>query len=148
MGGADQLETMLPVVGHHLRAPAFEGDRDAKASRCVSGLARAPPPAGRLLLDHGQRVEAEVGDDAFGEHRADAFDQPRAEVALDAWIVAGNTVVYDSTSNCRPYCGCDDQRPISRRLSPGYAPNSAPTTVSRLLPRGVATRATVYPVPH
>src|SRR5829696_7606132 len=33
--------------------------------------------------------------------------------------------------------------PRSRRLSPGWAPSSAPTTVSRSLDRSVATRATV-----
>src|SRR3954467_1738981 len=62
------------------------------------------------------------------------------------WIVAGNTVVYETTSNWRPYCGCDDHQPRIRRLSPGWAPSSAPTTVSRSEPRPVATRATVYPV--
>ena len=60
------------------------------------------------------------------------------------WIVAGNTVVYDSTSNCRPYRGCEPHRPTSRRLSPGCTPNNAPTTVSRSAPeRSVATRAIV-----
>ena len=60
------------------------------------------------------------------------------------WIVAGNTVVYDSTSNCRPYRGCELHRPTSRRLSPGCTPSSAPTTVTRSAPeRSVATRAIV-----
>src|SRR6266542_517732 len=62
------------------------------------------------------------------------------------WIVAGSTVVYEITSNCRPYCGCDDHQPRIRRLSPGCAPNRAPTTVNRSEPRPVATRAIVYPV--
>src|SRR5215213_5120480 len=62
------------------------------------------------------------------------------------WIVAGSTVVYETTSNWRPYWGCDDHQPCNRRLSPGCAPSSAPTTVSRSEPRPVATRATVYPV--
>ena len=63
------------------------------------------------------------------------------------WIVAGNTVVNESTSNCRPYFGCEPHRPTSRRLSPGCTPSSAPTTVSRSVPeRSVATRAIVYPV--
>jgi hypothetical protein len=60
------------------------------------------------------------------------------------WTVAGNTVVYDSTSNCRPYRGCEPHRPTSRRLSPGCTPNSAPTTVTRSAPeRSVTTRAIV-----
>lgn len=61
--------------------------------------------------------------------------------------VAGSTVVNECTSNCLPYLGCEPHRPTSRRLSPGCAPSSAPTTVSRSLPdRSVATRAIVYPV--
>jgi hypothetical protein len=61
--------------------------------------------------------------------------------------VAGNTVVNESTSNCRPYRGCELQRPTSRRLSPGCTPSSAPTTVTSSAPeRSVATRAIVYPV--
>jgi len=40
--------------------------------------------AARFLLDDPQRVQAEVGDDPFGEHRSDALHQARAEVALDA----------------------------------------------------------------
>ena len=63
------------------------------------------------------------------------------------WMVAGNTVVYESTSNCRPYLGCEPHRPANRRLSPGCTPSSAPTTVTRSAPeRSVATRAIVYPV--
>src|SRR5262245_33612605 len=62
-------------------------------------------------------------------------------------MVAGSTVEYDRTSNCRPYRGCDVHRPVSRRLSPTCAPSSGPTTVSRSVPlRSVATRAIVYPV--
>ena len=62
-------------------------------------------------------------------------------------MVAGSTVVYESTMNCLPYCGCEPHRPCIRRLSPGCAPSSAPTTVSRSPPpRPVSTRATVYPV--
>lgn len=63
------------------------------------------------------------------------------------WTVAGRTVVYERTSNWRPYFGCVVQRPVSRRLSPICAPRSGPTTVSRSGPvRSVATRAIVYPV--
>jgi len=61
--------------------------------------------------------------------------------------LAGDTVVYASTSNCRPYRGCEPQRPTSRRLSPGCTPNSAPTTVTRSIPeRSVGIRAIVYPL--
>src|SRR6266498_4069807 len=41
------------------------------------------------------------------------------------WIVAGSTVLYEITSNCRPYCGCDGSLPGGRegarpsRLEPG-----------------------------
>src|SRR5262249_45125407 len=63
------------------------------------------------------------------------------------WTVAGSTVVYECTSNWRPYLGCDVHRPVSRRLSPTCAPSSAPTTVIRSgPPRLAATRAMVYPV--
>ena len=58
-------------------------------------------------------------------------------------MVAGSTVSYVSTSNWRPYCGWLRQRPRRRKLSPGCAPNSGPTTVIRSLDRPVATRATV-----
>ena len=59
-------------------------------------------------------------------------------------MVAGSTVVYECTSNCVPYLGWLLQRPVSRRLSPTWAPSSGPTTVSRSGPvRSVATRATV-----
>ena len=60
------------------------------------------------------------------------------------WIVAGSTVLYECTWNCLPYLGWLLQRPVNRRLSPTWAPNSGPTTVSRSGPvRSVATRAIV-----
>ena len=60
------------------------------------------------------------------------------------WIVAGSTVVKECTWNCLPYLGWLPHRPVRRRLSPTWAPNSGPTTVSRSGPvRSVATRAIV-----
>jgi hypothetical protein len=40
--------------------------------------------ARRLLLDHAQRVQVEVGDDALGHLRPDALDEARAKVAPNA----------------------------------------------------------------
>jgi hypothetical protein len=63
------------------------------------------------------------------------------------WIVAGSTVANECTWNCLPYLGWLAQRPVSRRLSPTWAPSNGPTTVKRSGPvRSVATRAMVYPV--
>lgn len=58
------------------------------------------------------------------------------------WIVAGSTVVNESGWNCLLYFGWLPRRPVSRRLSPTWAPNSGPTTVSRSrLVRSVAGRS-------
>ena len=46
----------------------------------------------RLVLDDVHDVHAEVGDHAFGHHRADALDQARTEVLLMPAAVAGSTV--------------------------------------------------------
>jgi len=59
------------------------------------------------------------------------------------WMVAGRVLVHSRTSNWRPYWGWLVQRPRSRRLSPGCAPPSTPTTVTSSADRAVATRATV-----
>ncbi len=38
----------------------------------------------RRFVDHGQGISAELAHDAFGRHRANALDQPAAQVFLDA----------------------------------------------------------------
>ena len=113
-----------------------------RAFRAQPGHLDQPP---RLLLDHPQRVHAEVPDDPAGGPRPDPLDQPRAEVAFDA-LDRGRQhrgVRVDLELPPVP-AGASPTGPTSRRLSPGCTPSSAPTTVSRSVPeRSVATRAIV-----
>ena len=102
----------------------------------------------RLVVDDVHDVHAEVRDHAFGHDRADALDQARAQVFLDARGGGGQHrgvgVHLELPAVLRV---ADDQRPRSRRNSPICAPSSGPTAViSSAPPRSGAIRAIVYPV--
>jgi hypothetical protein len=100
--------------------------------------------AARCLLDHLQGGLAEMVDDPLGHLGADPLDQSRAEVAADPLdgrrqhgVIGLDLELTAILGMARP------ERPRRRKLSPGCAPSSAPTTVSRSLDRLVATRAMV-----
>ena len=78
-GHPDALQEDHHLLDRLLLGPGGGDHRGALGAQPVD----LDQPA-RLVLDDVHDVHAEVRDHAFGHHRADALDQPRAQVLLDA----------------------------------------------------------------
>ena len=79
MRDAVRLQEQHHVLDRFLLCPGL-----ADARRAHRADAQHQPQLLRVMVEHVERLQPEFFDDAPGRDRADAFDQPGAEILFDA----------------------------------------------------------------